>query len=416
MVAREPGGEDPETHLRRREERHRRVPGETSSEEEEERVPAVAAGPEEEPAPAAEAGLVSEGFPEPEIPEEPFTIDAQGELAGLEVVDRPAPLPGRAAVGRGRRFRHRSEQARRHRNLKGLLKKHQKQGTEVPESIRQEIEEIGAGLGPEELGEEEEEEVHYSESHAIAGERPSVPPDDLYFAPWRVEQRIEQQEQRQRQQPQQPSQYPRLRSAARSFVLRSRSEVDRRLGQTRQGRLITGRALAESEEIKRLAQQYLDTHRCTLRDSESAFRVRRLAGKQLIQNTKLKGSVAQAAIARLFGTNRRTGKPQLDACSSCDERERTQKPLRKRYAELRGLGGPSKLTAAQRKKNYEPDQEPIPEAVIEESRAAAGLPAGSGGPRPKAEAKVTSEPKAPAKARPPVPTFTEQVRKVPKRQ
>ena len=179
MVAREPGGEDPETHLRRREERHRRVPGETSSEEEEERVPAAAAGPEEEPAPAAEAGLVSEGFPEPEIPEEPFTIDAQGEPAGLEVVDRPAPLPGRAAVGRGRGFRHRSEQARRYRNLKGLLKKHQKQGTEVPESIRQEIEEIGAGLGPEELGEEEEEEIHYSESHAVAGERPSVPPDDL---------------------------------------------------------------------------------------------------------------------------------------------------------------------------------------------------------------------------------------------
>ena len=46
MVAREPGGEDPETHLRRRDERHRRVPGNTSLEEEE----------EEEQVPVAETG------------------------------------------------------------------------------------------------------------------------------------------------------------------------------------------------------------------------------------------------------------------------------------------------------------------------------------------------------------------------
>ena len=49
-----------------------------------------------------------------------------------------------------------------------------------------------------------------------------------------------------------------------------------------------------------------------------------------------------------------------------DERERIQLPERKRFAEARGLGGPSKLTEAQRAQIYEPVGEAdVPESVVD---------------------------------------------------
>ena len=117
MVASEPGGESPETHLRLREERHRREP-DTSSEEEEERVPAEAAGPEKAPVPAAAAGPVAEGLPLEVAEEEPTPSIAQEGGEAEETVSGYRPTPYRVAAGRGRGFRHRSDEARRYRSLK----------------------------------------------------------------------------------------------------------------------------------------------------------------------------------------------------------------------------------------------------------------------------------------------------------
>ena len=77
MVASEPGGESPETHLRLREERHRREPV-SSSEEEEERAPAAEALPgEAAPVPVEQTGPVGEGLPVEEAEEEPTPSIAQ---------------------------------------------------------------------------------------------------------------------------------------------------------------------------------------------------------------------------------------------------------------------------------------------------------------------------------------------------
>ena len=256
MVASEPGWESPETHLRLREERHRQEPDTSSEEEEEERVPAEAAGPEEAPVPAAAAGPVAEGLPLEEAEEEPTPSIVEEGGEAEETVSGYRPTPYRVAAGRGRGFRHRSDEARRYRSLKSLLKKHRKQGTEIPESVLKEIEDIGSGLSPEERGEPPEVTVSY----AGGGERPSVPPADLYDAPWRVAQRKELRE-LQRQAARRKSRYPALRGTARRRIaLKKRAGISRTPVKQRLERPITGRALRLSDRVKDLAQKWLNSH------------------------------------------------------------------------------------------------------------------------------------------------------------
>ena len=86
----------------------------------------------------------------------------------------------------------------------------------MPESILKEIEDLGSGLSREERG----ETVKVTFSYAGLSERPSVPPDDLYSAPWRVVQRPEQQrlEEQERQKKQPP--VPRITEEVRRIPKR----------------------------------------------------------------------------------------------------------------------------------------------------------------------------------------------------
>ena len=223
------------------------------------------------------------------------------------------------AAGRGRGFRHRSDEARRYRSLKSLLKKHRKQGTEIPESVLKEIEDIGSGLSPEERGEPPEVTVSY----AGGGERPSVPPADLYDAPWRVAQRKELRE-LQRQAARRKSRYPALRGTARRRIaLKKRAGISRTPVKQRLERPITGRALRLSDRVKDLAQKWLNSHQCTARDAESPYRVRLLAVKAAhrgdpTEQVRCSRSMMQMTLWQELRASQ--DYLRLDACSSCDER------------------------------------------------------------------------------------------------
>ena len=135
--------------------------------------------------------------------------------------------------------------------LGGTGASRRKQGTEIPESVLKEIEDIGSGLSPEERGDPLQVTVFY----AGGGERPSVPPADLHDAPWRVAQRKELRE-LQRQATKRKSRYPALRGTARRRIaLKKRAGISRTPVKQRLERPITGRALRLSDRVKDLAQQ-----------------------------------------------------------------------------------------------------------------------------------------------------------------
>ena len=103
---------------------------------------------------------------------------------------------------------------------------------------------------------------------------------------------------------------------------------------------VYGRALKLHWEIIQWAEEWASQNPCSARTMESPFHVRSIAAKRLVQKRRLRGSVAQTEIRKMFRLPNKDGTGDIDqACSSCDERTRGQAGPVVEYIRRHGLKG-----------------------------------------------------------------------------
>ena len=103
---------------------------------------------------------------------------------------------------------------------------------------------------------------------------------------------------------------------------------------------VYGRALKLHWEIIQLAEEWASQNPCSARTMESPFQVRSIAAKRLVQKRRLRGSVAQSEIRKMFRLLNQDGTGDIEqACSSCDERTRAQAGPVVEYIRRHGLKG-----------------------------------------------------------------------------
>ena len=381
MVAREPeGSSEAEQVLKTREDRHSRVEQDSSEEEEAafraaaleavERTAPEAEGAEELPEeaqeelPKEEPTELPEERPElkesrdwPEVYEE--AVDAEGKKFTFqtfkprrsepqrghpwspavrlepnpaeqwEEVEEEEEQPNRAAPsvsqvkqGRGRGFRLRSTQSRQYRNLKSQLKLAAKvAGGKVPRKLKEEVKEFGNKRSAEEKRLDREEERAEKKRHVFDQES-SEEGRGLRLRSVSSIRR-------------ESGSRIRLRSVPRGLVLR---EATREQGgdQTK----VRGRALKLSLNIRNLAERCAARREVRPYHLESPFQVRKLAAEQLLHERRLRGSVGNSEIRRLWNEAGDEGQPgSNEACSSCDERRQASAKTVVKYIQKRNLTG-----------------------------------------------------------------------------
>lgn len=249
-------------------------------------------------------------------PNEPPARRGPSESAPWRRSQTPASSAAEVKRSHGKGFRLRSSQSRQYRNLRAQLRQNRKFGIKVPSELKNQVEDFGEGRtetfkrgknpAPY-LGGTRKRRRERSESSRPGIRLRSVKPGIRLVSVARAP-------------PANPKKQP-----VRPF--RPPAGLATGSNPAAKGRTVHGRALKLHEKIRTLANQWASENLCTDYALGSPFQVRTFAGRQLVKEKNLIGTIADQLVKNLWNLPNEGSKEKGpdQACSSCDEREDKQK-------------------------------------------------------------------------------------------